>query len=163
MTLMLDNVFGVFNNMPPRFNWAEFDLAFPSDDRYFKIANFEELSATGLFPVGTMKIEDAFLILFLPPETSKEKLKVLRDGRLRALDMQLLIHCMSRASSAFLSFSPRTNIPPSHLYPPLDPHLWQSTHLPTDNRCKYSSHIFQNSTVGLENHLERNKILNSGL
>ena len=98
MTLMLDNVFGIFNNVPPRINWAELELPFPSADRYFQIANYEEATATRLFPAQKMKIEEAFLILFLPPEASKEKLKVLRDGSLTALDMQLLIHCMSCAS-----------------------------------------------------------------
>jgi hypothetical protein len=48
-----------------------------------------------------MKIEEAFLILFLPPEASKEKLKVLRDGSLTALDMQLLVHCTSRVPLLF--------------------------------------------------------------
>lgn len=95
MALMIDIVFGIFNNVPHRINWAELDLPFPSDDRYFKIANYEEMTATQLFPDRKMKIEEAFLILFLPTEASKEKIKVLRDGCLTALDMQLLIHCMS--------------------------------------------------------------------
>lgn len=95
MTLMLDNVFGIFNNVPPRISWAGLDMPFPSDDRYFRTASYDELATTRLFPSRKMKIEEAFLILFLPSEASKEKLKVLRDGGLTALDMQLLIHCMS--------------------------------------------------------------------
>jgi hypothetical protein len=101
MALLLDNVFGIFNNVSPRINWAELDLPFPSDDRYFQVASFDELAATRLYPPRKMKIEEAFLILFLPPEASKEKLKVLRDGSLTALDMQLLIHCTSRVPLLF--------------------------------------------------------------
>ena len=134
MTLMLDNVFGIFNNVPPRMNWAELDLPFPSDDRSFNIANYNELIATRLFPARKMKIEEAFLILFLPPEASKEELKVLRDGRLTALDMQLLIHCMPCASSIFIN--QHANI---YYTPVLYTHLWTHTFgnplisLPTTN------------------------------
>lgn len=98
MTLLLDNVFGIFNNVPPRINWAELDLPFPSDDRCFQVANYDELAATRIYPPRKMKIEEAFLILFLPPDASKEKLELLRDGSITALDMQLLIHCTSRIS-----------------------------------------------------------------
>jgi len=92
---MLDNAFGIFNNVPPRFQWAEIDLTFPSDDIYFRTANYDELLATQRFPIPKMKIKDAFMILFTPPEKAAERLKVLRDGNLTALDMQMLIHCSS--------------------------------------------------------------------
>lgn len=92
---MLDNAFGIFNNVSPRFQWAEIDLTFPSDDRFFAIANYDELMAHSLFPVRKMKIKDAFLVLFSPPEKAEEGLAFLRRGNLTALDMQMLIHCKS--------------------------------------------------------------------
>jgi hypothetical protein len=154
---MLDNLFGIFNNVPPRFNWVELDLPFPSDDRYFNTASYDELAATRLFPVRKMKIEDAFLILFLPPDASKERLKVLRDGCLTALDMQMLIHCMIYSFSALLNFlCTNKQFSYSPLYPPMDPHLWQPAHLPTNNQYRHPPPPFQNSAVELENHLERN-------
>jgi hypothetical protein len=91
LATMLDNAFGIFNNASPRFQWADIDFAFPSGDRYFKIATYEELIATLSFPTRRMKVKDAFLILFLPPETSK--LGALRDDNLSALDMHMLMHC----------------------------------------------------------------------
>jgi hypothetical protein len=92
---MLDHAFGIFNNVPPRFQWAELDLPFPSDDRYFKPANFVELQAQSLFPQPKMKIKDAYLILFSPEETIEEDLNILRTGNLTPLDLQMLIHCTS--------------------------------------------------------------------
>lgn len=92
---MLDHAFGIFNNVSPRFQWAELDLPFPSDDIYFQVANYDELIAQSLYPRSKMKIKDAFLLLFSPPETAEQDLKVLRVGNLTALDMQMLIHCKS--------------------------------------------------------------------
>lgn len=92
---MLDNAFGIFNNVSPRFQWAEIDLTFPSDDRFFEVANYEELMANSLFPVRKMKIKDAFLVLFSPADKLEEGLAFLRSGNLTALDMQMLIHCTS--------------------------------------------------------------------
>jgi len=90
---MLDHAFGIFDNVSPRFQWAEIDLPFPSDDVYFKVTNYDELVAKSLYPQHKMKIKDAFLVLFSPPETAEHDLKVLRNANLTALDMQLLIHC----------------------------------------------------------------------
>ena len=159
MTLMLDNVFGIFNNVPPRINWAELELPFPSDDRYFQIANYEELTATRLFPPRKMKIEEAFLILFLPPEAAKEKLKVLRDGSLTALDMQLLIHCMSCASFNMLVCMLTYNSPHSPLHPPLDAYFWQPPHLAPNNQHARPPPPVRNGAVELEDDLERDQIL----
>lgn len=92
---MLDNAFGIFNNVSPRFQWAEIDLTFPSDDRFFAIANYDEVIAHSVFPVRKMKIKDAFLVLFSPREKAEEGLAFLRSGNLTALDMQMLIHCRS--------------------------------------------------------------------
>jgi hypothetical protein len=91
LATMLDNAFGIFNNASPRFQWADIDFAFPSGDRYFRLANYEELIATRSSPTRRMKVKDAFLILFLPPETSK--LGALRDDKPSALDMHMLMHC----------------------------------------------------------------------
>ena len=93
--IMLDNAFGIFNNFAPRFQWAEIDLTFPSDDRFFAVANYDDLVAHSLFPVSKMNIKDAFLVLFSPPEKADEGFKVLRTSNLTALDMQMLIHCES--------------------------------------------------------------------
>ena len=89
---MLDNAFGIFNNVSPRFQWAELDLPFPSDDYFFRIASYDQLVASQNFPVCKMKIKDAFLSLFTPPDTPDYNLRVLREGHLTALDMQMLIH-----------------------------------------------------------------------
>jgi hypothetical protein len=42
-----------------------------------------------------MKMKDAFLLLFSPPETADEYLAVLRNSHLMALDIQILIHSTS--------------------------------------------------------------------
>ena len=89
---MLDNAFGIFNNVSPRFQWAELDLPFPSDDSVFKIASYDQLVSSQKFPTLKMKIKDAFLCLFTPPDTTEHNLRVLREGCLTALDMQMLIH-----------------------------------------------------------------------
>jgi hypothetical protein len=107
MAVMLDSAFGIFNNVSPRFQWAEIDLTFPSDDGYFAVANYEELMAHSLFPVRKMKIKDAFLVLFSPPEKAEEGLTFLRRGKLTALDMQMLIHCKANQFTLLL---PNTNI-----------------------------------------------------
>lgn len=90
---MLDNAFGIFNNVVPRFQWAEIDLTFPSDDRYFKLTSYDQMLATRQFPQRKVKIKDAFLVLFSPPEVGDKNLTVLRQGYLSALDMQILMHC----------------------------------------------------------------------
>lgn len=101
---MLDNAFGIFNNVSPRFQWAEIDLAFPSDDRFFAMANYDHLAASLSFPARKMKIKDAFLILFSTPEM-EEDLMFLRRGNLTALDMQMLIHCKPTPSRFIIAFS----------------------------------------------------------
>lgn len=90
---MLDHAFGIFNNVTPRFQWAEIDLPFPNDDEFFKAANFDDMVAKAIQPKRSMKIKDAFLKLFAPPASAEEDLGVLRHGTLSALDMQMLIHC----------------------------------------------------------------------
>ena len=112
---MLDNALGIFNNMSPRFQWAEIDLSFPSDDRFFKLANYDQLSASQQFPVRKMKIKDAFLSLFTPPETADYNLRVLRDGHLTALDMQMLIHFLYTQIWTALFTNPLLSLPHVHL------------------------------------------------
>lgn len=90
--MMLDNSFGIFNNVPPRFQWAEIDLAFPSNDDYFDSASLEEAAANTRIPTGKIKIKDAFLLLFSPEDSGD--LKQLDESGLSALDMQMLIHSM---------------------------------------------------------------------
>ena len=90
---MLDNAFGIFNNIAPRLQWAEIDLPFPSSDAYYRLASYEEMRAQNLYPQQKMKIKDAFMVLFAPPESAEEDLQVLRKGELTPLDMQMLIHC----------------------------------------------------------------------
>lgn len=154
MTLLLDNVFGIFNNVPPRINWAELEFPFPSDDRSFGLTNYDELIATRLFPVRKMKIEEAFLILFLPPEVSKEKLKVLRDGSLTALDMQLLIHCISSTKSTITMRMLTHNSYRSPVHSSLDTYLWQPAPLTPNNRHTRPPRAIHNRFVELENDLE---------
>jgi hypothetical protein len=107
---MLDNAFGIFNNVVPRFQWAEIDLTFPSDDRYFKIRSYDELVKTNQFPSRKMKIKDAFLVLFSPPEANDKNLAPLREGNLTALDMQMLIHCWLHPSCLLSRISNTTTV-----------------------------------------------------
>lgn len=95
MALMLDTNFGIFHNTSPRFQWAELDVPFHSPDTFFCLANYDALLASNLqiTPTTKLKIKDAFLLLFSPPETAEENLRVLRAAALTALDMQMLIHC----------------------------------------------------------------------
>lgn len=90
---MLDSAFGIFNNVSPRWQWAEVDLTFPTSDVYFDLANFNELLTMQKYPVPKMKIKDAFLILFSTPDSEGRNLQILRDGDLSPLDMQMMIHC----------------------------------------------------------------------
>ncbi|KAH6678565.1 hypothetical protein B0J14DRAFT_473994 [Halenospora varia] len=92
LATMLDHAFGIFNNVSPRFQWAELDLPFPSDDRYFKVKNYDELLAQQLHPQHKMKIKDAYLVLFATPETAHNDLQIIRAGNLTPLDLQMLIH-----------------------------------------------------------------------
>ncbi|KUJ20601.1 uncharacterized protein LY89DRAFT_578525 [Mollisia scopiformis] len=92
LAIMLDHAFGIFNNVPPRFQWAEIDLPFPSDDHFFKTTNFEDMVAKSIQPKRSMKIKDAFLNLFTPPMSMEQDLSSLRQRALTALDMQMLIH-----------------------------------------------------------------------
>ncbi|KAF4624958.1 hypothetical protein G7Y89_g13210 [Cudoniella acicularis] len=92
LATMLDHAFGIFNNVSPRFQWAEIDLPFPSDDRYFNAKNYDDLVAQSLYPQNKMKIKDAYLVLFAPAERAQEDLQILRSGNLTPLDMQMLIH-----------------------------------------------------------------------
>ncbi|KAF8867283.1 hypothetical protein BDZ45DRAFT_638740 [Acephala macrosclerotiorum] len=90
--VMLDHAFGIFNNVPPRIQWAEIDLAFPSDDQFFMTANFDDMVAKSVQPKRSMKIKDAFQRFFASPASAEQDLGVLRQGALSALDMQMLIH-----------------------------------------------------------------------
>jgi hypothetical protein len=90
---MLDSSFGIFHNVSPRFQWAELDVPFQSDDHFFRLANYDAVLASKLVPLRRMKIKEAFLLLFSPPETVERDLEILRRDKLNALDMQILIHC----------------------------------------------------------------------
>jgi hypothetical protein len=91
---MLDHAFGIFNNVSPRFQWAEIDLPFPSDDRYFNVANYADLRAQSIYPQQRIKVKDAYVVLFTPPGSPEKDLNVLRTANLDTFDMQMLIHCM---------------------------------------------------------------------
>ncbi|KAE9377306.1 hypothetical protein N431DRAFT_369075 [Stipitochalara longipes BDJ] len=116
MALMLDNSFGIFHNVTPRFQWAELDVPFQADDRFFRLANYDAMIASKIAPVPRMKIKDAFLLLFSPPETQEQDLDILRQGQLNALDMQMLIHFLythlwAATFSNPLASLPSTSIP----------------------------------------------------
>lgn len=107
---MLDNAFGIFNNVVPRIQWAEIDLPFPSDDGYFKVSSYDQFITAVAFPIRKMKIKEAFLVLFSPPEVNNNNLAPLRDGNLTAHDMQMLIHCTLSVLPLFSPLqSPDTN------------------------------------------------------
>ncbi|ESZ95330.1 hypothetical protein SBOR_4264 [Sclerotinia borealis F-4128] len=92
--MMLDNAFAIFNNLTPRLQWAEIDLAFPGNDEYFKAATYDDLGNHSGFPIPTIKIKDAFLLLFSPMETADKDLMPLCNRNITALDMQMLIHIL---------------------------------------------------------------------
>ncbi|TAQ83093.1 hypothetical protein B7494_g8583 [Chlorociboria aeruginascens] len=117
LAMMLDNAFGIFNNVAPRLQWAEIDLSFPSDDAFFRIANYEEFVANSRFLPRKIKIKEAFLLLFSSPETAGQDLRPFRTGNLTALDMQMLIHLLythvwtHTFSNPLVSLLPSTSIP----------------------------------------------------
>lgn len=118
---MLDHAFGIFNNVSPRFQWAEIDLPFPSDDRFFEVASYAELRAQSLYPIPKMKVKDAYVVLFTPPESAEQELNVLRTGNLTPLDMQMLIHCKSTETHPQFLFL----IFPRFIYPRMEKHIFQ--------------------------------------
>jgi hypothetical protein len=99
--MMLDAAFGIFNNVSPRWQWAEVDLSFPSSDIYFELANYSELISTQKYPVQKMKMKDAYLILHSTPDAEGRNLQRLRNSDLSPLDLQLLIHCTSHPHPQF--------------------------------------------------------------
>ncbi|KAL2067215.1 hypothetical protein VTL71DRAFT_1639 [Oculimacula yallundae] len=107
IVVMLDHAFGIFNNVPPRFQWAEIDLPFASDDRFFQISNFDEMVAKTAVPRLGMKIKDAFLILF----AQDDELEILRRGNVTALDMQMLIHFLYTHVWAATFSNPLASLP----------------------------------------------------
>jgi hypothetical protein len=119
---MLDHAFGMFNNVPTVFQWAEIDLPFPSDDHFFKIADYDEMIAQKAHPKRSMKIKDAFMRLFASPASAEQDLAILRQGALSALDMQMLIHCLF---SLFKIITAYTNMN-SYLYPCLAVYILES-------------------------------------
>jgi hypothetical protein len=108
---MLDNAFGIFNNVSPSVQWAEIDLTFPCDDNFFATANFDELTTHSLFFIRKPKIKDAFLVLFSPPDKVDEGLGFLRSNNLTALDMQMLIHFIYTHVWASTFSNPLTQLP----------------------------------------------------
>lgn len=92
-SIMLDHAFGIFNNVPPRFQWSELDVPFPSDDEFFETTNFDDMVAQAINPKSSLKMKDAFLVLFAPLETANTDLNFLRHGNMTALNMQMLMHC----------------------------------------------------------------------
>jgi len=99
ISTMLDNLFNIFNNVAPRYQWAELDLRFPTDDMFFRVATFEEFMQQGLSPQPPlkMKLKEAFMLLFTPLSTMTEYRK-LQDANLTALDVQMLIYCILPSS-----------------------------------------------------------------
>lgn len=116
---MLDNLFNIFNNVAPRFQWAELDLRFPSDDNYFRPANYDEYLQQGLLPQppSKIKLKEAFMLLFAPLSSMTEFRK-LQEASLTALDVQMLIYCACH--------SPPKTVPPTHMPLVLYSHLWNS-------------------------------------
>ncbi|KAI9650259.1 hypothetical protein NHQ30_000272 [Ciborinia camelliae] len=91
--MKLDHVHAIFNNLPTRFQWAEIDLPFPSNDEYFKAAKHEDLRSHSGFPIAKMKIKDSFLLLYSPMETAEQDLMPLCNN-LTAFDMHMLIYIL---------------------------------------------------------------------
>ena len=119
---MLDNSFGIFHNVSPRFQWSELDVPFQTDDRFFRLANYDAMLASKMTPVRRMKFKDAFLLLFSERASEERNLDILRSAQLTALDMQMLIH------RSFYPYSPNfsllnANATKSPLHTPLGLHL----------------------------------------
>ena len=154
---MLDNSFGVFHNVTPRFQWAEIDLPFQSDDHFFRLANYDAMLASKLAPVSRMKIKDAFLLLFSPPETRERDLEILRQGQLNALDMQMLIHCTSSLPIRPLIFNHNLTSQ-SPLHTPLGSNIRQPPRLPAFDLHPPPPRPIQIRNERLEAPLGRNQI-----
>lgn len=114
---MLDNTFGIFNNVAPRLQWAEIDLRFPSEEVYFKATSFEDYASKQLYPQPALriKLKEAFMLLFAP-QVGGPEFVALRNAALTPIDMQVLIYCpFSSPSSDQLKLINR-----SPLHSPLD-------------------------------------------
>lgn len=111
VAIMLDNSFGIFHNVSPRFQWSELDVPFQSDDRFFGLANYDAMLASKMTPVGRMKIKNAFLLLFSERASEQRNLDILRSARLKALDMQMLIHFLYTHLWASTFSNPLAHLP----------------------------------------------------
>jgi len=121
LSIMLDHAFGIFNNVPPRFQWSELDIVFPGDDDFFKTSNFTEMITKSLSPRPKMKIKEAFMLLFSGPEIAEEHINTLRLNGTTALDMQMLMHFMYTHLWAATFQNPLASLPGTNIQTLLAP------------------------------------------
>jgi hypothetical protein len=150
---MLDHAFGIFNNVSPRFQWAEIDLPFPSDDRYFNVASYADLRVQSLYPQQRMKVKDAYQALFASPESPERDLNILRNANLDTFDMQMLIHCMY--ATARLIPLPLTDFRSLHAC--LEKHIFESLGCNYNQKHTRPARTFQNRDAKLEDIMGRNQ------
>jgi hypothetical protein len=100
-------------------------------------------------------------MLFSTPEMGNEHLKMLREGNLNPLDMQMLIHCSLPPYLLFWNVFLVDGKKSSPLYARLDSPLRESAHfpIPITNTNTTHSRTLENSTDKLENNVGRGAFL----
>lgn len=88
----LDNAFGIFNNLPPRFTWSEVDWELPCESKYFEAANYEDMRDRSCFPERKIKVTEAFQLFFLRSSPQSERFDPVKKGSLNMWDLQILVH-----------------------------------------------------------------------
>ena len=109
--LALDSAMLIFNNVPPRVNYCEFDLQLPCHHQYFEVSSYAEMLQHSMFPLVRTKLIDAFQRLFLPQNEVKPSLQ---NEIMCCWDMLYLIH--GTLKSQYGAFSPTSNLRNCHSF-----------------------------------------------
>lgn len=97
--LTLDNAFGIFNNLPPRFSFSEFGLELPCEPKSFEAVDYEDMRARSIFPRRKLKVTEAFQLFFLRSNPQASRFEPVPEGTLNMLDLQIIVHGMRQNPS----------------------------------------------------------------
>jgi hypothetical protein len=94
MTIMmtLDNAFGIFNNLPPRFALNELGLELPCEPEAFEATDYEGMRSRSIFPHKKLKITEVFQLFFLHSNPQSPRFDPVPKGSLNMLDLQIIVH-----------------------------------------------------------------------
>ncbi|RDL40259.1 uncharacterized protein BP5553_00238 [Venustampulla echinocandica] len=90
--MTLDNAFGIFNNLPPHFNWSELDLELPCESKYFEATSYDDMHDRSCFPQRKAKVTEAFQLFFLQASPQSDRFDPVEKGALNMWDLQILVH-----------------------------------------------------------------------